>query len=343
MAVTLFGAAGLMSFYRGVAADDHPAGAIAVVLLLCTLWSWSAFVDTSGAGERAVLLAGVGGAAVAIVLLIRGFLLARWLEVFSGLGVLAAALSAGFLQASVGSQPPNSAIALLSALAGMTSLYGLLVDIELAGHRSSEQWLEARLRLETATREMSDLLHDLRSGLLSIEAASGDPTMADTDPVRREAARLRRLTIGRTAGPKRFDLIPGLMHLVAAKRAANVDVIARIPTSAIVAGIEDELLSVVENLLSNAQRHGRAPIFIDLITEETEVRLSVSDSGDGVAASDADRVFRRGFTSHPEGSGIGLARSRMLAARNDAALVLDVRNGASFVLVMSPAAEVVAT
>lgn len=345
MAVTLFGAAGVLCLYRAAVANDLMAALIAVLLLLGAMWSWLAFVGTSGAAESAAPLAGVGGAIGAVVLLVRGFRSARWLEVFSGLGLLAVALSGGFLHAGVEAGSSISTVAMLAALAGMTSLYGLLVDIELAGHRSSQQLLETTLQMETESRRMSDLLHDLHNGLLSIEAASGASASSDADPVRCEAARLRRLTIPGALEPETFDLVCGVVHLVAAKRAAGVNVVAHLPPTVIVEGVEAELLSVVENLLSNAQRHGRSPIIVELTDDDSEVRLTVSDSGDGVSALDLDRVFRRGFTSHPDGRGLGLCRARQLARQNDADLRLDTGGGgggggARFVLIMTSSAGV---
>ena len=342
MALTLFGVAGCLCLYRATSARDLMAALIAPLLLLGALWSWLVFVSPSlGAVDAGTPLAGVGGAVVAAVLLTRGFRSARWLEVFSGLGLLGVALSAGFLHAGASAESAST-VALLAALAGMASLYGLLVDIELAGHRSSQQLLEATRQMEAESMRMSDLLHDLHSGLLSIEAASGQSGRSGVDPVRCEAARLRRLTIPGALEPAAFDLVPGVRQLVASRRAAGVGVVALTPPTVIVRGVETELLSIVENLLSNAQRHGRAPIAVELTDDGSETKLTVSDSGDGVSPTDMDHVFRRGFTSHPDGSGVGLSRAKRLARRNDAALRVDAgaSGGARFVLVMTSGAGV---
>lgn len=342
VAATLFGVSGLLCCYRAIVGGDRMAGVIAAVLLAPgALWSWSAFAEAGPVDGTTTGALGSAAAALAIVLLVRGLRSARWLEVFSGLGALLLALATVIVRAD-GTITETATLALVVALAGMTSLYGLLVDIEVSEFRSLRRLHQVERRLATESRQTEELLHDLRSGLLSIEAASGGSGGGDANPVRCEAARLRQLTVGATTADDECDLVPGLKSLVATKRLAGLRIELCIPTEVPVHGDEMELLAVVENLLANAQRHGRDPIVVEVARHGGSTRLAVTDAGDGIPPIDADSVFHRGVSSHPGGSGLGLSRARRLARRNNATVELESAGptGTTFVLSMESAVRV---
>ena len=83
----------------------------------------------------------------------------------------------------------------------------------------------------------------------------------------------------------------------------------------------DALAQVLFNLVDNAQKYGRGPIEVALRPEGGQVVLAVRDRGPGVAPADLARIFepfQRGgdeLTREAQGSGIGLALVRELAAR----------------------------
>ena len=74
------------------------------------------------------------------------------------------------------------------------------------------------------------------------------------------------------------------------------------------------------NLLSNALRHTPSDGTVAVVVEpfESEVRLSVEDTGKGLAADDSERLFERFWRGDPArtkqngGSGLGLAIARGL-------------------------------
>ena len=75
-----------------------------------------------------------------------------------------------------------------------------------------------------------------------------------------------------------------------------------------------ELLSrILVNLVSNAYRYGKenGHIFVKLKVEETELVLSVTDDGIGIAEEEQEKIFRRFYQTDVsrggEGSGLGLA------------------------------------
>src|SRR5699024_9557433 len=77
---------------------------------------------------------------------------------------------------------------------------------------------------------------------------------------------------------------------------------------------------VLTNLLANALRHTPAGGTITVHTDYTPeaVRITVTDTGDGIAAEHLPHVFNRFYRAHTgreagPGSGLGLAISRALA------------------------------
>jgi len=104
----------------------------------------------------------------------------------------------------------------------------------------------------------------------------------------------------------------------------------------------DAVARVVRILVDNALRHAppRSRVTIEL-AQDGRVALAVADEGPGVAAEDAERIFRR-FERGPDtsraGFGLGLAIGRELARQMDGDLVLaGSPAGARFVLTL-PAA-----
>lgn len=83
---------------------------------------------------------------------------------------------------------------------------------------------------------------------------------------------------------------------------------------ALVRGDPDRLAQALENLLSNALRHGRPPVEVSCRHQGDRVLVQVADHGPGVAAQIRPRLFERfatGLTSG--GTGLGLFIVRELA------------------------------
>ena len=63
------------------------------------------------------------------------------------------------------------------------------------------------------------------------------------------------------------------------------------------------------------------------------LRIEVSDSGNGIAVADLERIFEPMFTTKASGVGLGLSVSRAFARANGGDLtVMPVERGACFVL-----------
>ena len=92
----------------------------------------------------------------------------------------------------------------------------------------------------------------------------------------------------------------------------------------------DQLDQVLWALLDNAVKYGnRTPLRVDLVVEEAarRLRLTIADSGPGVAEADRGRLFGRfvrgSATGADEGSGLGLYVSRELCRAMGGDLVLE--------------------
>lgn len=59
------------------------------------------------------------------------------------------------------------------------------------------------------------------------------------------------------------------------------------------------------------------------LADERELLLRVADTGAGIGPEEADEVFRRGWSTHGAGRGLGLALVRQAANRNGGTVELD--------------------
>lgn len=99
------------------------------------------------------------------------------------------------------------------------------------------------------------------------------------------------------------------------------------------------LRRVLQNLVSNAIRHGEGDVIIATNTQEDEVFISVQDCGAGVSSDDAERIFNAferpgGISDSAEGLGLGLAIVRRIIAALGTGIELDTsaEQGARFVI-----------
>ncbi|MEV5193347.1 sensor histidine kinase [Streptomyces clavifer] len=67
----------------------------------------------------------------------------------------------------------------------------------------------------------------------------------------------------------------------------------------------------------------RALVTVTALTEGGELLMRVADTGGGIGPDDADEVFRRGWTTHGTGRGLGLALVRQAVHRNGGTVTLD--------------------
>jgi two-component system, OmpR family, sensor histidine kinase BaeS len=206
---------------------------------------------------------------------------------------------------------------------------------------------------DTRRRLLSDLAHELRTPLATIEAyheglADGVVEVDDaTLSVLEEATgRLQRLVedlslVSRAEeGQLALELSPvdvGAIVRAAVDAAApdarerEVALEHRSAGRAIsVAGDRDRLTQVLSNLLRNALEHtppgGNVTVSVDQVGDQ--VRIEVSDTGGGIAPAHLPHVFERFFRADPArrhvaGSGIGLTISRAIVHGHGGTITAD--------------------
>jgi two-component system phosphate regulon sensor histidine kinase PhoR len=133
----------------------------------------------------------------------------------------------------------------------------------------------------------------------------------------------------------------------AAERACEVhlEVPQQLPP---IAGDRSQLLQLVDNLLSNSIRYGRAggKIVLRAVAEPNMVRLTVSDQGEGIAPEHIPRLTQRFYRVDPSrsrsqsGTGLGLAIVKYIVERHRGRLSIESRLGhGTIVHVLLPLAE----
>ena len=100
-------------------------------------------------------------------------------------------------------------------------------------------------------------------------------------------------------------------------------------------GDRDRLHQVIANLLNNAMKftHGGGAIVLRGDRADGEVRISVADTGIGVAEADQERIFEKfqqvgdTLTDKPRGTGLGLAICRDIVEHHQGQLWIDSEPG----------------
>jgi len=221
----------------------------------------------------------------------------------------------------------------------ITSLEGLgSADLLVALHDRTEELrvqreLIAREKLATVGELAGGVAHEVNNPLTAIRmeaellqrAKKDAETDAAADTIVREVDRASRIVRSLLRLARRADTTPVPVQLndvladVAEIRrrilkSENVDLtIETDHTAPAVLGLGQELLQVVLNLVANAEHavRGRERAAIAVATQARPgwVRLTVDDSGPGIAPDVRHRIFDPFFTTKnpDEGSGLGLA------------------------------------
>ncbi len=182
--------------------------------------------------------------------------------------------------------------------------------------------ISAALRHEQ--RFSAEMAHELRTPLAGVRA---EAEFALSHPA--DEAELRTALEQVLAGTDRMAAVIDTL-LVAARREGtaplgssdaaaivrslaedNVHVI--VPEGSVPVGADQELVAAaLHPIIENARRHAREAVEIELARDGSDVVVSVSNDGEGIAEGDAERIFAPGV-SGTGGAGLGLALARRLA------------------------------
>lgn len=203
--------------------------------------------------------------------------------------------------------------------------------------------------------------HELRTPLASVSGfietlrgpARNDPKAREQflDIMQAQTARMARLiddllSLSRLEMKSRVDsrqsvdlsiLLDRVVAAMAPLAAESAVTIQRSQAKAdfIVAGDSDELTQVFENLIENACKYGRAGgrILVELSRSGSEVRVAVTDFGEGIAEQHIPRVTERFYrvdadlSSTQKGTGLGLAIVKHILTRHGGRLSIRSKLG----------------
>jgi signal transduction histidine kinase len=224
-------------------------------------------------------------------------------------------------ESRVGLERANEMMANFVALAAhelrtpVTTIHGFVQTLHHLGDRLDDaQQAQLRTALEQQTVRMASLVEQL----------------LDLSRLDAEAVAVR---------PQRIRLRGRLQEVVAIAAGAKVDQV-ELDAPDVEVNIDPSILDhIVTNLVTNAFRYGQAPVRVHAHVVDGAVRVSVEDSGPGVAHELEDSLFER-FTragvsrDRVAGTGLGLAIARAYARahRGDVRYERGQPNGARFVV-----------
>jgi len=219
-------------------------------------------------------------------------------------------------------------------------------NLETTNKRLEEQnadLLRQKTRLEEQVRKASELLDPVVASLQKETATLLQHGGAD----RKAMGRLARLA-ARVAGIAQIDkdskdaierednIMPEQIATLAVEQSGihTVDYlkfelqVSPYAASMMVLTNQQAAADALTELLDNAQKfttEGRVSLRVNVDTEGTTLIFVVEDTGMGIPAADAERVFEKGvrLNTYFDGSGLGLTIARSIARRMGGDLVLD--------------------
>lgn len=232
-----------------------------------------------------------------------------------------------FLLSCSSVRQPNGETLLLELVADMTEQVRL------------RERLTAAERLAAAGELAAGVAHEIRNPLAAIvnattlfdsaEALTAEERASTLDAVRREARRLNRilsdfLVFARPGAPRRLpgDLRDVVEHVAALirddpARASQVDLAVRVDPSVPTFVFDaDQLTQVVWNIALNGVEamDGRGRLALEVVRQDGQVLIVVSDSGRGIAREEQGRVFEPFYSKKPGGTGLGLTIAQRIVA-----------------------------
>jgi len=229
--------------------------------------------------------------------------------------------------------------------------------------------MTGRLRslMDSQTRLLHDVSHELRSPLARLQAAIGlahqqpDKLDASLARIEREGVRMDKLigellTLSRMEAGASTSLhsdfcIADLLHDIVedARYEAEVRGIAIVLeggeqlAEVVISGQPELLARAVENVVRNAVKHspdrGEVQVALSLLPESRQVSIAVLDRGPGVPAGDLDNIFQPFFRSSntenaTDGHGLGLAIARHVIEAHAGTISARNRNSGGFCVEM---------
>jgi signal transduction histidine kinase len=225
--------------------------------------------------------------------------------------------------------------------------------------RELDEELQRSERFATIGRLSGSVGHELRNPLSVMSSVvflldampDASPKLKDYSSLLREQIRLSERIIS--------DLLDRARHSAPVRHTVDIptfldDLIARAgipPTVSVekqyprsmpqVIVDRDHVGQIIWNLITNAVQamHSQGSLKVDAVLADDRLRIEVRDSGPGISAADAERVFEPLYTTKAQGVGLGLSVSRAYARSNGGDLYVSQTGGAGACFVLDLPAQ----
>jgi two-component system OmpR family sensor kinase len=324
--------------------------------------------DVNSTVTRLALIDTAAGAGSIILLAVVGLLLIRAsLAPLTRIEGTAAAIAAGDLSQRIAQPTERTEVGRLAAV-----LNTMLGRIETAYQARAEGEARAKDSEDRMRRFVADASHELRTPLTSVRGLAEFGLLQGTSAshaeltrliarIQQEAARmgllvedlllLAQLDQDRPLDLRPVDLASIAAEAVHAGRAAAPSrpiTLRAVSYPVIVYADDTRLRQVLDNLIGNALRHtpGDTPVTVTVEAGPGHGNFTVADSGPGMTAGQASRVFERFYRTDlarsraSGGTGLGLSITAALVAAHCGTISLDTRpgQGAAFTVALPLAA-----
>lgn len=161
----------------------------------------------------------------------------------------------------------------------------------------------------TAIRGSAELLGEHRDTMSDDERSHFiNNILADTDRLKQLTNRLLELARADNIVPAHdaIEIRPVLERIKAQHESPNCKIDVTGPDNVKVPISDDNLESVLSNLVVNALQHAATAVTIDLHADGGTATLTVTDNGQGVSKLNRDKIFDPFFTTRREEGGTGL-------------------------------------
>ena len=308
----------------------------------------------STVGQLEIADAVAGAAAVALLACVGFALIRASLAPLTKIGDTAAAIAAGDLSRRIAHPPKRTEVGRLA-----TALNAMLGRIESAYRARQDGEARALDSEDRMRRFVADASHELRTPLTSVmglaelylqqgEAASRAEVTRLMAGIRQEAARMGRLVddlllLARFDEGPALDAYPVDLASAAAEAVRSARTVQpgrpltllAAPEPVIVSADACRLRQVIDNLIGNALQHTPAgtPVTVTVATQAGHGQLTVADTGPGLSAEQATRVFERFYRTDRArsrasgGTGLGLSIAATLIAAHRGTIAVDTAPG----------------
>lgn len=191
--------------------------------------------------------------------------------------------------------------------------------------------------LRAQAHEFANRLHTI-SGL--IQLGDYDEVVGYVDHISQRDATLTEAVTERIADPAVAALLIAKASL-ATEQGVDLRIAGRSRMSPAAASMSADVATVLGNLVDNAVDAAGADstatdrwVSVELVDDGEQVTIAVSDSGPGVSAGIADRLFERGVSTKHDvqgGRGIGLSLVHLLCTRRGGGVEVDQDAATRFV------------